>query len=85
MNKRELDLLEEIYGFEIEAALGTRISDVHPARSKIAKRLEADGHIRLVTRDVAPQCRLTGWVLTELGRMTYCFSERCEESRHAER
>lgn len=78
MNKRELDLLEEIYGYEIEAALGTRITDVHPSRSNVAKRLEESGYIQLVTRQVAPNCRLTGWVLTELGRMTYCFSERCD-------
>lgn len=82
MNKRELDLLEKIYGCEIESALGSRITDVCGGRSKTASKLEADGYIKEVTRVIgsAPADHLTGYVLTHAGRMAYCMSDRCEES-----
>ena len=81
MNKRELDFLEKVYGYEIDAALGHRITDVACGRSKTASKLAAEGYIEEVTRiigNVPPVC-FTGYVLTHAGRLTYCMSDRCKE------
>ena len=79
MNRRELDLLEKIYGYEIEAALSRRVSEICGSRSKTASKLESDGYIKEVTRAIGePVFFLTGYVLTHAGRLAYIMSDRCD-------
>lgn len=76
MTKRDMKLLEKVFSAEIESALGASPTHVFQSKSKRMEVLEQEGCVRRVTRTLPGRFAVTisGWELTELGRMTYCFS-----------
>lgn len=78
MNTKDLDLLEKAFDAEIEAAVSK--SQLYMMQTKATKRADAlvnAGMLRKVSQTLAGNCTVTGYALTELGRLTYCMSERC--------
>lgn len=75
MNKRKIALLEKAFDAEITAALDNTGLFVVQTKSKLAAELEAEGLLRklTVTMNGWPAIEITGYALTELGRMTYCM------------
>ena len=82
MNKRDLNLLEAVYGNEINQAIAGR-NFPFQSKSKHYKRLEEEGYVRntttIIPRDKGCPFPITvsGWELTLLGNFTYCMS--CDE------
>ncbi len=78
MNKRSLALLEKAFSAEIEAAL-TKGFEFIQTKSKLAEQLVEQGYLFKTRRVVGHHFAVVveGYALTELGRMTYCFS--CNE------
>ncbi len=80
ISKQRLAALEKVYAAEIDCALGDRFSAIIQSKAKIYKELEAQGWVQFVEekiggfRDGLGPMIIAGWVLTELGRMTYCMS-----------
>lgn len=72
MTKEHLKLLERIWAREIAGTL--------PLQSKAAgyELLEKDGYVEKYTRNLGVDrfgtLKVTGWALTQLGRLTYCQS-----------
>lgn len=78
MDAKSLDLLEKAFDAEIDAALSK--SHLYMMQTKATKRadaLVAGGMMRKVSKTLAGHCTVEGYALTELGRLTYCMSERC--------
>lgn len=80
MNSKDLDLLELAFSAEVEAAMNK--SPLYMMQTKAKKRadaLVADGMLRKVSERMNGPwpCTVEGYGLTELGRLTYCMSERC--------
>lgn len=75
MKKAEFSLLEKVYAAEVDSALTGR-PDVVQARGKVAQALEEQGMIQRATRELGGRLPMTvdGFVLTDLGRLTYCTS-----------
>lgn len=75
MNKRKLALLEKAFDAEVTSALNKTGLFVMQTKSRLAAELEAEGLLRKQTikMDGWPAVEITGYVLTELGRMTYCM------------
>jgi hypothetical protein len=79
MNTKDLDLLEKAFAAEIDAAVNK--SPLYMMQTKATKRadaLVADGMLRKVSETLAGRYTVAGYALTELGRLTYCMSERCD-------
>ena len=78
MNKRSLELLEKVFGSEIEGALNNGIG-IFQTRSKLAEQLEADGYLAKRTTTIGGRFpgTITGYQLTVLGHFTYCTSDLC--------
>lgn len=81
MNTKDLDLLEKAFSAEIEAALNK--SGLYMMQTKATERadaLVADGLLRKVSERLHGPwpCTVDGYALTELGRLTYCISDRCD-------
>lgn len=75
----DLDLLGKAFAAEIDAALSK--SQLYMMQTKATKRadaLVADGMLRKVSHTLG-RCTVSGYALTELGRLTYCMSDRCNE------
>jgi len=73
--KKDLRLLEKVFATEVNGCLPFQ------SKSKQYERLEQEGYVEHVEevrhfRDGLPPMIIEGWVLTHLGRMTYCQS--CE-------
>lgn len=78
MNKRELELLEKVFGAEIDGMLN-KMPGLYQTKSKLAKKLVADGYLvedREVLGGGIPVI-IEGYRLTLLGNLTYCMS--CDE------
>lgn len=75
MNKRELALLERAFDAEVTEALNGTGLFVIQTRSKLAEKLEREGLLRRqsIRMDVGLPFEVSGYALTELGRMTYCM------------
>lgn len=76
MTKKDILCLEKIFSAEIYGHLPFQ------SKSKQYEILEQEGFVEHVEeirhfRDGLPPMTIEGWVLTELGRMTYC--ESCKE------
>jgi hypothetical protein len=73
MNKRDLEILGRAYVAEINAAF-TKGPGLLATRSKVAERLEREGYLerRTIQFGSLPTVTITGYVLTHLGRFTYC-------------
>lgn len=80
MNKRELDLLENVLAKEIECALNDGIG-IFQTKSKLAQKLCDEGYLEKVKHVIGGGWPVTieGYRLTLLGNFTYCTSARCEE------
>ena len=78
MTKKELDLLEKAFLAEIDGALTNGIN-ILQTKSKIAEKLVNDGLLNKVKKTLkgCPHVTIEGYVLTDLGNLTYCTSERC--------
>jgi len=74
MTKKEFDLLDTIYAREIESAL-QGFPPEFQTKSKIAKKLEADGFLVQTKSIIAGRFPVVveGYTLTHLGRMSYCM------------
>ena len=72
MKSAELKMLGNVFAAEVQNRL--------PFQSKAAmiKRLAAKGFVEPMTLTIPPAftVKVTGWTLTQLGRLTYCKS--CE-------
>lgn len=70
MNKPKLRVLEKIWIAEIECRLPAQI------KSKYLKELEDENYVQKcsVVLHSSPPVNIEGWVLTHLGRLTYCMS-----------
>ncbi len=79
MNKRQIVLLEKAFAAEIEHAIEKKGSGLLHKKSKIADQLVTDGYLQWVSFTLPGRFPVTvsGYALTEFGRITYCFS--CEE------
>ena len=80
MNKQEMALLEKAYSCEIEAALSKNGIHIMQTKSKLAKKLVADGLLKEVSMHLPASpwpCTLDGYELTELGRMVFLHKLRC--------
>jgi hypothetical protein len=74
MNKKELDVLEKAFSCEISGVL-------FQAKSMVAKKLEEEGYLSFVEetkQDKMGKFKVSYYNLTNLGRITYCESERCK-------
>lgn len=75
MTKAELAIIEKVFEREYTAAIegGIRVVQL---KSKIAKSLAERGYLAEVTVEIGGQfpVKVTGYVLTHLGRMIYCYS-----------
>jgi hypothetical protein len=75
MTKKEMDLLEKVFGMEIEGR-------IYQGQNKTAERLLEGGFITKYERkektSLGPMT-VRGYVLTPLGHITYCQSDRCSE------
>lgn len=79
LHAKDLELLEKAFAAEVEAALTK--SPLYMMQTKATKRadsLVADGLLRKVSATLAGRYTVAGYALTELGRLTYCMSERCD-------
>lgn len=80
MTKPELAALEALFAAEIEQGLGES-AGLARIPKRIADRLIAQGMIepetRTLGRDAFGAIKVPGYVLTHLGRMTYCAT--CED------
>ncbi len=78
MNKRELALLERAFSAEVEAAINkTGLHLMQTKATKVADKLVSDGLLRKVSTSVGNgplTIRLSGYELTEVGRMAYCMT-----------
>lgn len=75
MDKKSLRLLEQVFEAEIKGAL-SRGPRLFQTKSKLAKKLVEDGYLEedeFVFGGRFP-VRVRGYVLTHLGRLTYCSS-----------
>ena len=76
MTKKEMDLLEKVFGAEIENRL-------HQCTNKIAAKLKEDGLIEMceltLGRDNFGAIKVKGYALTDLGRAIFC--DQCTETR----
>lgn len=82
MDSKDLDLLEKAFSAEIDAAMNK--SQLYMMQTKATKRadaLVADGMLRKVSErlDGPWPCIVEGYALTELGRLAYCTSDRCDD------
>lgn len=80
MDSKDLDLLEKAFAAEIEAALNKNA--LYMMQTKATERadaLVADGMLRHVSETLGGRYTVAGYALTELGRLTYCMSERCND------
>ncbi len=75
MTKSELAILEKAFAAEIDGALSGGLR-LFQSRSKVAKHLVAEGYLREVTEHHGGvmRVRVTGYELTEVGRLAYCLS-----------
>ena len=71
MNKKQLTMLENVFGAEIDG-------QVYPSKSKVAKQLEEDGYIvltkKFLGRDRFGEMVAEGYVTTVKGNYEYCQS-----------
>jgi hypothetical protein len=75
VNKRELELLEKFFEKEIEGALNHHLR-LYQTKSKLAAKLVDGGYLceREYVLGGRFPVKVRGYELTELGRVTYCFS-----------
>ena len=74
MNKQTMALLEKAFAAEIDFYLNQSLLPLIQTKSKLAKQLAEEGLLQLVD-EVLPgkfPVRVTGYMLTELGRFEYC-------------
>jgi N-methylhydantoinase B/oxoprolinase/acetone carboxylase alpha subunit len=75
MNKQKMDMLEKVFGAEINGSL-------FGSNSKIVKELEADGYIvldeKVICKDRFGTVILKGYRTTLKGNAEYCMSDRCK-------
>lgn len=80
MNKRVLDLLENVFSAEIDGAVNNGLG-LFQTKSKLAKKLESEGYLvkdKIVFGGRFP-VTCEGYRLTLMGNATYCMSERCTD------
>lgn len=78
MKKSKLEILERAFMAEIDGAMGKGIGLLQ-TKSKLARELADEGY--LVSYTLTSEGRfptsISGYILTEIGHMTYCTSEFC--------
>ena len=80
MTARELALLERAFDAEVRAAILHHVTHLIQLRGKLADNLVADGLLRKTStqlRGFSGTVTISGYELTELGRLTYCMT--CED------
>jgi len=80
VNKRSIDLLEKVFIAEINGALNKH-PGLFQTKSKLAKQLADEGLILEETVKLGGRLpvTITGYRLTEFGRITYCMTCKDEE------
>lgn len=75
MKKADLKLLGRVFEAEFNAAM-TGAPHVAQIKSQRMRELEKEGYVaeKTITLPGRFPVKVTGWELTELGRMTYCAS-----------
>jgi hypothetical protein len=75
MNAKDLKLLEKVFSAEVNSAINGGLY-VAQIKSKRMEQLEKEGYVQKVTETLGGRfpVKVTGWALTELGRLTYCTS-----------
>ena len=77
MNKKKLSILEAVFRDEISSALDSPVfPGLYQANNKAVRELAADGYLQETTEKWRG-ITFKGYVLTHLGRMTYC--ETCTD------
>lgn len=75
MNAKDLKLLERVFEAEISSAIngGPYVAQI---KSKRMLDLEKEGYVQRHTEVLGGRfpLKISGWILTELGRVTYCMS-----------
>lgn len=74
---KKMELLEKAFAAEVESAVHGHGIHIMQTRSvTLAAELVADGLLRKASMRVGSgiRCTVSGWELTELGRMTYCMT-----------
>lgn len=79
MSKAELKMLERLFAAEVDAALsGNELRGLVQSKSKLLLKLEAEGLVRRVKRELRPDrfgtIVVEGWQLTLAGNAAYCLS-----------
>lgn len=80
MNKRDLAILERIFGDTVLHAASSKGGPLMPTQfrygNRRVQRLARDGYVRRITVQVGqrPAVSVTGYELTALGRAAYCMS-----------
>lgn len=79
MTKAELKMLEKLFAAEIDAAVsGNSLLSVVQSKSKLLPKLEAEGYVRRVRRELKADrfgpIVIEGWELTYAGNAAYCLT-----------
>jgi hypothetical protein len=74
MKAADLKLLERVFDAEIKSAMTPGLPPVAQIKSKRMLVLQEEGLVREMTVTLPGRfpVKVTGWVLTERGRMIYC-------------
>lgn len=75
MKKTELQILEKAFEAEVHGALSAHKIHLLQTKSKLAKKLVAEGYLREAQTKYLG-LTFSGYELTHLGRITYCTT--CE-------
>lgn len=83
MTRAELKMLEKLFAAEVEAGVsGQPLRGIVQSKSKLLPKLEAEGFVQKVRRELPPDrfgaIVVEGWELTLAGNMAYCMS--CDDS-----
>ena len=78
MNKAAMAMLERVFKREVEAAISHWPSHLFQTDSKLAAKMAEDGYLRHRTLELPGdrfgRIAVSGYELTDLGRMHYCMT-----------
>lgn len=77
LNKRDFELLGQVFTAEIQNILPAQIGKSRPVKS-LQERGFIEPYERILPRRFP--VRVSGWALTEAGRITYC--QNCSDPKH---
>jgi len=80
MNNKDLDLLEKAFEAEMDAVMNRSPLQMMQTNSSRANSLVDKGRLSKARTLLKGGVMVEGYELTELGRLTYCMSSRCEDT-----